>query len=103
LGQRKRFYEALKEIFSDDRRLNDINRTLVAQRQEHETELVQRAAVISALESRVAEVLAALVSEQKRLEGILSEKESVIAYRQSARWWLKLPWVRMKLLFARSR
>lgn len=86
-----------------DRRLGEMHRALHAERQEHETQLALRAAAISALEAKVAEVHVALASEQRRLESELSARERIIAYRQSARWWLKLPWVRLKLMLARSR
>lgn len=86
-----------------DRKLGEMHRALQAERQERETQLARGAAAISALEAEVAHVHVVLASEQERLDAAVTERERVIAYRQSARWWLKLPWVRLKLLFARSR
>jgi SAM-dependent methyltransferase len=39
----------------------------------------------------------ALRTEGKRLDRALAAQERIIAYRQSARWWLALPWLRVKL------
>jgi hypothetical protein len=39
----------------------------------------------------------ALRAEGERLERALAAQERIIAYRQSARWWLALPWLRVKL------
>lgn len=39
----------------------------------------------------------ALRTEGERLERALAAQERIIAYRQSARWWLALPWLRIKL------
>jgi ubiquinone/menaquinone biosynthesis C-methylase UbiE len=57
--------------------------------------------------SRHAEGLSAraagLEAEQVRLEAALTAQERIIAYRQSARWWIRLPWVRLRLLWDRLR
>ncbi len=82
-----------------DRRLYELN----AVREEQVKQLAQRAAAISSLEARVAEVLGILAAEQTRLHAEVTARERVIAYRQSARWWLKLPWMRVRLWLARSR
>jgi hypothetical protein len=47
------------------------------------------------------EAVAALQNECGRLERAIAAQERIIAYRQSARWWLKLPWIRVKLLWKR--
>lgn len=70
---------------------------LNANRAEHEAQLAQRAKAIGALEKRVAELIATLRAEQARLEAALAAQERIIAYRQSVRWWLRLPWIRVKL------
>ena len=79
-----------------DRRLSELNAALVEQR-------AQREAATSRLDARVAEVLGVLAAEQKRLEAELAAQQRIISYRQSARWWLQLPWLRVRLWFARSR
>jgi hypothetical protein len=38
-----------------------------------------------------------LRTEGDRLERALAAQERIIAYRQSARWWLALPWLRVRL------
>jgi SAM-dependent methyltransferase len=45
----------------------------------------------------------ALEEEQRRLERAISAQERIIAYRQSARWWVKLPLLRAKLWWVRLR
>jgi ubiquinone/menaquinone biosynthesis C-methylase UbiE len=56
---------------------------------------------------RRAEALAARVAELEtdhvRLEAALTAQERIIAYRQSARWWIRLPWIRLRLLWDRLR
>ena len=42
-------------------------------------------------------------AENERLERALAAQERIIAYRQSARWWLALPWIRLRLLLRRLR
>jgi len=39
----------------------------------------------------------ALQAETLRLERALEAQERIIAYRQSARWWIALPWLRLSL------
>ena len=55
----------------------------------------------AASESRARGVIAALESEQHRLNGAIAAQERIIAYRQSARWWIQLPWLRVKLAWQR--
>jgi 2-polyprenyl-3-methyl-5-hydroxy-6-metoxy-1,4-benzoquinol methylase len=40
-------------------------------------------------------------AEQQRLERAVEAQERIIAYRQSAGWWLELPFVRLRLLWRR--
>jgi hypothetical protein len=49
------------------------------------------------------QAVAALRDEVARLERALAAQERIIAYRQSARWWLGLPWLRFKLWWQRLR
>jgi ubiquinone/menaquinone biosynthesis C-methylase UbiE len=78
-----------------DRRLQELN----AAREERDRQLAERARTIAALESRVA----TLGGEQNRLQASLRAAELTVAYRQSARWWVKLPWFRVKLWLDRTR
>ena len=70
---------------------------------QQEAQLTQRAKAIAALERRVQELITTVRAEQKRLEAALSAQERIIAYRQSFRWWLRMPWIRVRLWLARSR
>lgn len=67
-----------------------------------ETALAERDAARGEDASK-AQALAALGQERERLEGALAAQERIIAYRQSARWWLALPWLRARMLLGRKR
>jgi len=41
----------------------------------------------------------ALEAERARLERAVAAQERIIAYRQSARWWMQLPWLRVRHLW----
>jgi len=45
----------------------------------------------------------ALVAEQERLTRAIEAQERVVAYRGSVRWWLMLPWLRVRRLWNRIR
>ncbi len=45
----------------------------------------------------------ALTTERERLERALAAQERIIAYRQSARWWAALPWLRVQLWWKKLR
>ncbi len=47
--------------------------------------------------------LAVQRTEFKRLERALTAQEHIIGYRQTLRWWLALPWLRIKLWWQRGR
>jgi len=67
-------------------------------------ELAQRDAALAA-ESEQArnarDAAVALENERARLERAIGAQERIIAYRQSARWWIALPWLRVRLLWKR--
>jgi hypothetical protein len=71
-----------------DRRLQELN----AAREERDRQLAER-----------AQIIVALNGEQNRLHATLHAMELTVAYRQSARWWVKLPWFWVKLWLARTR
>ena len=48
-----------------------------------------------------SEAATAYHAECGRLERAIAAQERIIAYRQSARWWLALPWLRIRLLWKR--
>ena len=43
----------------------------------------------------------ALEAERARLERALAAQDRIIAYRQSARWWVQLPWLRVRHVWRR--
>jgi SAM-dependent methyltransferase len=47
------------------------------------------------------QAIAALEAERRRLENAIGAQERIISYRQSARWWLQLPWLRVRNLWQR--
>jgi hypothetical protein len=49
------------------------------------------------------QAVASLTSECERLERAIAAQERIIAYRQSARWWFALPWLRLRLWWQRVR
>lgn len=54
---------------------------------------------VAQLERRVAE----LTAEHEREQAALAAQERIIAYRQSVRWWLVLPWLRIRRAWDRIR
>lgn len=59
--------------------------------------LARRSADVAQLE----EAVAGYRTENARLDAALSAQERIIGYRQSLRWWLRLPFVRVKLWWHR--
>lgn len=75
-------------------RLQQLFHGMVAER---DAALVARDSVSTALRSQ-EQASAALAAEIDRLQGVVGEREREIAYRQSARWWLALPFHRLRAL-----
>jgi len=71
--------------------LNDAHQRLTSERDGLIREARNKAA-------QAQQAIDALRTEGERLERALAAQERIIAYRQSARWWLALPWLRIKLL-----
>ena len=68
----------------------------------------RREAVLQASEADARASLAsarqaidALEAERRRLESAVGAQEHIINYRQSARWWVQLPWLRVRHLWHR--
>ena len=85
---------------------------LVAERErivaERERERIEYVQADSALRARhgaeitdLRQQIQAQQEERRRLERAIGAQERIIAYRQSARWWLKLPFMRVKLWWRR--
>jgi len=49
------------------------------------------------------QAIASQGAECERLERAIAAQERIIAYRQSARWWFSLPWLRVRLWWQRVR
>ena len=47
--------------------------------------------------------LATVIRDRDRLTAEVAAQERIILYRQSVRWWLKLPWIRARRLWTRIR
>jgi hypothetical protein len=75
--------------------LNDAHEQLISERGEARKERDQAVQELASARQAVD----ALRAEGERLERALAAQERIIAYRQSARWWLALPWLRVKLWF----
>ena len=73
---------------------------------ERDAELARRevlhAEQVQALHA-AGEATAEAVRECERLERALDAQERLITYRQSLRWWLAFPWVRVRLAWAQWR
>jgi ubiquinone/menaquinone biosynthesis C-methylase UbiE len=65
------------------------------------TERDNTAAARKTEEASARQAADALKAEAQRLERAIAAQERIIAYRQSVRWWLALPWLRMKLWWQR--
>ena len=80
---------------------------LVAQ---YDAEVARKDALIAAEHAEgqrtldaATEATAEAVRECDRLQRALDAQERIIAYRQSLRWWLVFPWLRMKLAWSQWR
>ena len=87
-----------------DRIVAERDAQLAAAHEAAEAELARanRALANEAEQARNAgAAVAALETERTRLERAIAAQERIIAYRQSARWWFRLPWVRVRLVWRR--
>lgn len=64
---------------------------------DRDTAVAQRDAARAEAASR-AEAQAAYAAEADRLGRAVQAQERIIAHRQSLRWWLALPWLRLRML-----
>lgn len=53
--------------------------------------------------SSARQMVDALTEDAARLERAIAAQERIISYRQSLRWWIALPWLRIKLWWQRTR
>ncbi len=102
-----------------DAQLRDVHEALAANearaqgeiqalRQQWTLVLAERDDARSAREGTVAELHAAhkavdaYRTESERLGRAVEAQERIIAHRQSARWWVALPWLRLRMLLRKS-
>ena len=86
-------------VVERDRQLAEINAARETHLAQARAQLSERAATIGRHEARIAK----LEVEEARLNAALEAQERIIAYRQSLRWWLQLPWLRARRLLDRMR
>jgi len=70
---------------------------------ELEAGITEHARVASSLRDELASVHAAYRAEYERLTRQIAAQERLVAYRESVRWWLVLPWLRARRLWNRIR
>lgn len=70
---------------------------------ELEASAAEHARVGSSLRDELASVHAAYRAEHERLTRQIAAQERLVAYRESVRWWLVLPWLRARRLWNRIR
>ena len=83
-----------------DRILAERDAQLAAAQVAHGTVIAERDAAMHERDrtaKALADVTRAFKAEGERLERAIAAQERIISYRQSARWWLALPWLRIKL------
>ena len=86
--------------------LEAVRDALHAERDSAREELVRVAAARDDAATALAssrQAVDALREENERLERAIAAQERIIAYRQTARWWLALPWNRVRALLRRLR
>ncbi len=74
-----------------------------AERDDTARQLAGARAEMAALAASRLQDHATFVEEAGRLERALAAQDRIIAHRQSLRWWLALPWLRVKLWWQRWR
>ena len=96
--------ERTRQIEASSARV-DYLEEIAAHREAQRVELAaERDALLSQFVAERAEHESALErarQEHERLEGVVAEQQRVINYRQSAKWWLALPWECAKLAWKR--
>jgi SAM-dependent methyltransferase len=75
-------------------------RAIVAHR---DAALAERTRSEAAMQQERDDARRALTAEQARLMRQIEAQERIVAYRESARWWLVLPWLRVRRLWNRIR
>jgi SAM-dependent methyltransferase len=76
---------------------------MVAYRDELLAERTRAEAVLREQLASAESQLTAAAAERERLGREIAAQERILSYRESARWWLKLPWLRVRRLWNRMR
>jgi len=87
-------------VVERDAQLVEVN----AARESHEHALIAARAALERRESELSaarQAMTAMERRQREQDAAIAAQERLIAYRQSARWWVKLPVMRMRLLWQR--
>jgi SAM-dependent methyltransferase len=101
LGRQTAHVEHLEALVAyRDRIVAERDAELQTQVQAREAHRAKTAVLQSELGS-ARQAIAALEAERVRLERALEAQDRIINYRQSARWWLQLPWLRVRLAWRR--
>jgi hypothetical protein len=78
---------------------------VIAEREEtiavREGEIARQVQAIGDLKRQCEMVAAQARATATQLNAELARRQGIIDYRQSARWWVKLPWVRLQLAWRR--
>jgi SAM-dependent methyltransferase len=95
--------ECDRAIAARDQKIDDASRLLA----EEKRQTANASELLAEGKRQLAErdrIRAELLKEIARLNEAVNAKERIVSYRQSFRWWLTLPWMRVKLwLEARHR
>jgi SAM-dependent methyltransferase len=87
-----------------ERLVQERDQQLMTAREMHDALNAERTQLLEDRERAVTttvRAVAAYQAESERLERAIGAQERIIAYRQSARWWLSLPWLRIRLWWKR--
>jgi SAM-dependent methyltransferase len=103
LGRQGAHVTHLEELVAyRERIVEERDAQLAAANAEREALADERDGLAGALSS-ARQAVTAHAAECDRLERALTAQERIIAYRQSMRWWLALPWLRLRLWWQRLR
>jgi ubiquinone/menaquinone biosynthesis C-methylase UbiE len=86
-------------VVERDGQLADLNALREAEERAAQDEQARLARALGSSQ----QAFSAQQAECVRLERAISAQERIIAYRQSARWWVSLPWLRLRMWWQRVR
>ena len=90
----------LEQLVADrDRIVAERDRQIAAERTAAQADFARLNSEHIAEREKAQQSIAACNAECARLERAIDAQERIIAYRQSVRWWVRLPWLRIRLLW----